>query len=584
MRKRSTRLLGVLGAVALTTSAVGTASAASSSTNLPNGASLSVGISDPVSGDTFLIQPPNTSIDVPITGDAAVGTGVPNALWVYVIDVSGSTANPCGPDDILACEKQAATNLNAAVVADGSASEVGVGVFGEGGAAADMHPAAGDQLTSAPNDPDVNTVINSVVIGGVGQFTGKTVGSNGTNYTAGLTAASAVVAATTATNVNVVFMSDGFSNTGGAGFAAALGSLAGTGAKIFPFAVGTGANCAGGTQGTLNDIAAASGTTCTDVPDPTNLPDIVANLTATELTSVGLTVDGANTALDTIAPALPQAGPVTANWTATAADQVPGTHETCATAGGVGPANDPNATGTVTDCETYDVFAFNLQPPTATNELGTDNTHTVTATVVGAPGKLAGWPVSFGVTGQNTGATGTCNPVSCATDAAGNVTFTYTVPKAPTSLGTDSIKATVNINGDTATLQVAKKWQDTTPPVTQCVASVNPAGTIPAAPGHGGQAQNPDGFYQLLATDDIWPAVSLNTFVVDTGTGTVFGPFPVGTDIKYTEANGAQPSQKPGSGQVEWNLKGQGDAAVYAVDGSGNHSSSVSCLVPQPPK
>ena len=337
MRRRSTMLMGVLGAVTLTTSVMGTASAASSSTNLPNGASLSVGISSPVSGDTFLIQPPNTTIDVPIAGDAAVGTGTPNALWVYVIDVSGSTANPCGPTNILACEKQAATNLNAAVVADGSASEVGVGVFGEGGAAADMDSAGGDQLTSAPSDPDVNTVINSVVIGGVSQFTAKTAGSNSTNYTAGLTAASAVVAAATATNINVVFMSDGFSNTGGGGFSAALTALANTGAKIFPFAVGGGASCAGGTDGTLNDIAAATGTICTDVPDPTDLPDIVVNLTATELTSVGLTVDGGSTALDSIVPALPQSGPVTANWTATAVDQGPGTHETCATADGLRP-------------------------------------------------------------------------------------------------------------------------------------------------------------------------------------------------------------------------------------------------------
>jgi hypothetical protein len=230
------------------------------------------------------------------------------------------------------------------------------------------------------------------------------------------------------------------------------------------------------------------------------------------------------------------------------------------------------------------VYAFDLQPPTATNELGTDDSHTVTATVSGEPGTLADWPVSFGVVaGPNAATTGICSPVTCATDATGAVTFTYTVPQVPASLGTDTIEATVNINGDTATLQVSKEWQDTTPPVAQCVASVNPAGTIPVAPGHG-QSQNPDGFYKLLATDDIWPLESLSTFVVDTGTATVFGPFAVGTDIKYTEANGAQPSIKPGSGQVEWNIKGQGDAAFYAVDGSGNQSTPVSCLVPPTPQ
>ena len=37
-------------------------------------------------------------------------------------------------------------------------------------------------------------------------------------------------------------------------------------------------------------------------------------------------------------------------------------------------------------------------------------------------------------------------------------------------------------------------------------------------------------------------------FVVDTGSGTVFGPFPSGTRIKYTEAPGAAPEQKPMGG------------------------------------
>ena len=64
----------------------------------------------------------------------------------------------------------------------------------------------------------------------------------------------------------------------------------------------------------------------------------------------------------------------------------------------------------------------------------------------------------------------------------------------------------------------------------------------------------------------------------------VWGPFAVDTDIKYTEANGATPSQKPGTGAVEWNLKGKGDAELYAIDGSGNHSASVKCLVPNAPQ
>ena len=51
---------------------------------------------------------------------------------------------------------------------------------------------------------------------------------------------------------------------------------------------------------------------------------------------------------------------------------------------------------------------------------------------------------------------------------------------------------------------------DTTAPVVSCVETVNPSGnTIPAAPGKGGQGQNQDGFYQLLATDNVDAAVEI---------------------------------------------------------------------------
>jgi hypothetical protein len=135
-----------------------------------------------------------------------------------------------------------------------------------------------------------------------------------------------------------------------------------------------------------------------------------------------------------------------------------------------------------------------------------------------------------------------------------------------------------------------KSVVDTTPPVPQCVESDNPGGNEPKAPGEGNQGQNQDGFYQMFAEDivDLDPEV----FVVDmgsdnlfgTGDDFVFGPFPSATTFKYTEANGAEPSQKKGSGEVDWKLKGQGDAAVFAVDFSDNVSEPVFCFVPPPPK
>jgi hypothetical protein len=100
--------------------------------------------------------------------------------------------------------------------------------------------------------------------------------------------------------------------------------------------------------------------------------------------------------------------------------------------------------------------------------------------------------------------------------------------------------------------------------------------------------QNEDAFYQLLASDLVDPNPLI--FVYDTGSGAVFGPFASGTNIKYTEAKGATPSQKPiGSaegqaGAVSWHITGQGDAVLLAIDASGNVGVPALCLVPPPPK
>ena len=568
-------------------SVAGSASAGTASTVLLNGAQLSATIASPLTGATFLVPPAATGVDVPISGNASIGEGAPNVHWTYVVDVSGSTGSGCGGagGTVLDCEKQAVTNLNNDVDADGSALDVGLSVFSETGATADMTAAAGEQSLASPASADVDTVIGSVVIGGVGQFTAKSVGSGSTNFTAGLTAALTSVQASSAVSKNVVFLSDGASNTGGGGFNAAVAALDGAGATIFSFAVGAGSSCTAGSNGTLQAMADATGGTCTNVPDPANLPAIVKNVTDTELQSVSLSVDAAATAFDSIAPTPPVDGPVSTPFTATAANQPPGAHQVCVSATGTGPKSEPSSQQTVTQCETYYVFGFQLTPSTATNELGVDHVHTVTATVTGEPGHLAGWPVTFTVAaGPNVGTSGTCSPAACLTDVNGNVTFTYNVPVAPSSLGTDTIKAIATINTASATLNVNKVWRDTTPPKATCVAGPNPDGTIPKAPGNGGQGQNQDGFYTVSATDDVWGTTSLKVFVKDGGSGFVFGPFDNPTNIKWTQAPGGQPSQKPGAGVVKYYLKGSGDATTFAVDGSGNTATAVSCLVPPAPK
>src|SRR5690242_4711679 len=76
-----------------------------------------------------------------------------------------------------------------------------------------------------------------------------------------------------------------------------------------------------------------------------------------------------------------------------------------------------------------------------------------------------------------------------------------------------------------------------------CVEYVNPHGqNIPPAgqtlPGNNPHAgQNDDGFYQIGSS------TNGDVVVIDTATGHVFGPYPSGTVIKYTEANGAAPSE-----------------------------------------
>ena len=239
------------------------------------------------------------------------------------------------------------------------------------------------------------------------------------------------------------------------------------------------------------------------------------------------------------------------------------------------------------------VPTITLAPAEATNEGGTS--HTVTAALDAGGSPVADVLVDFQVvSGPNAGQAsdpGECAiNAGCTTDASGDVSWTYASNGV---LGTDTIQACfVDVFGETHCARALKHWVDTTPPVVACIESTNPhgkhippAGTTP--PGLKG-GQNPDGFYRLLAHDVLDPDPQV--FLLDTGSGTVFGPFVSGTTIKYTQAPGAKPRMKKmGSahgqaGAVAFHIKGTGDAAVYGVDASGNQSDPASCLVPPPPK
>jgi hypothetical protein len=121
----------------------------------------------------------------------------------------------------------------------------------------------------------------------------------------------------------------------------------------------------------------------------------------------------------------------------------------------------------------------------------------------------------------------------------------------------------------------------------KCVETTNPHGqNIPpagytTAPGtNPNSGQNDDGFY-LLTTN----TGAGNVFVLDNGSGHVFGPFPAGTKIKYTQNPGGKVEQQNiGStngqaGAVLWHLKGKGDAFVFSTD-----NVKVPCRVSPPPR
>lgn len=354
------------------------------------------------------------------------------------------------------------------------------------------------------------------------------------------------------------------------------------------FAIGSPSevSCTGPTGQDLNTVAAkgGAGSGCQQVTDPSTLGDEISAAVGSTLSSVEIDVDSggynAIPAVDLtgVLPMGPNFNNKSVDWSTEVTNLGPGFHDICVRASG----SDAGGSGSVEECKTIQLLQLQSGAPggglEATNELGEDNEHTVSVVVAGDVG---GTDVTFEVDGVN-GPDGD----TVQTDAGGNASFTFTSPQDPSGLGDDTIEVSITIGDATQSLEFTKHWVDTTPPVADCVPSVNPAGNEPSAPGKGGQGQNQDGFYVLEGTDDIWPAEELEMFVVDDGSGTVFGPYPVGTNIKYVEDDDAIPEAKAKNGkkEVDYHIKGNGDALVVVVDGSGNESDAVACLVPPAPK
>jgi len=172
--------------------------------------------------------------------------------------------------------------------------------------------------------------------------------------------------------------------------------------------------------------------------------------------------------------------------------------------------------------------------------------------------------------------------LSCLADASvdngsfdpdGDVITIAQEPAGPFGPGSTPVVLTVtDPSGASSSCTAVVTVIDDTPPALQCVESVNPSlKNVPKA-----SNTNEDGFYLVTATD----GCSASTIAI--------GSFPLANNetIKITQRPGGAGvtlANTMGQGDIKHFLVGPGDAVITATDASGNVT-SVSCLVPPPPK
>ena len=159
------------------------------------------------------------------------------------------------------------------------------------------------------------------------------------------------------------------------------------------------------------------------------------------------------------------------------------------------------------------------------------------------------------------GLNGTVQPPSGSVFPAGATTVTFTAWDGANNTNSCSFTVTV---------------LDKEAPVVAWRAGVNPSGkNIPGKNSKGGK--NPDGYYQLLASDNCDPNPSI--YIHDTRSSFVCGPYHSGDIIKLKQSPGGKPSCVPGKNAITAQVRLKGDAKLVAVDSSGNASEPASCLV-----
>lgn len=217
----------------------------------------------------------------------------------------------------------------------------------------------------------------------------------------------------------------------------------------------------------------------------------------------------------------------------------------------------------------------------------------VTAQIIAG---LTNLPVTVQMTSDCAATTGgaittTFLPPSQTITSGGNAVFQETIHVSASAVqgqtytcrdwallnGNEMRDAEGNVIYETKTITV----RDITAPSARCVQGENPGGNIPKAGNNPKSGQNPDGFYQLLAADNVGLA---SVVVCDNGSSFCSGPFAPGDTVKITQAQGTTPrDERPGPGGLASHLFFNGDATLTVTDTSGLVT-TASCLVPRPPK
>lgn len=179
--------------------------------------------------------------------------------------------------------------------------------------------------------------------------------------------------------------------------------------------------------------------------------------------------------------------------------------------------------------------------------------------------------------------------VATAADSCSAVTVVSVPPSGSEfPVGTTVVTTTAtDAAGNPTTCTFTVTVEDREAPVVECVPTTNPSGqNVPGANSSPASGRNPDGFYELLASDNC-DGADLAIYVKDSAEGPcggafAAGPYAPGTKVKLTQSPGRQ-REKPMAGVIAAHIHTRGEPVLVVVDSSGNQTCHE-CFVPPPPK